>query len=108
MRARRRELRNSLTPAEATLWKFLQRSQLGKKFRRQHGIGRYIVDFCCPECRVIVELDGSPHSSEIVAEYDARRTEDLEKLGFRVLRFENRMVFEHLDSVLAAIRQELE
>ncbi len=59
---RRKELRNSGTAAEATLWEHLQRRQiLGKKFRRQEGIGPYIVDFYCPECRVIVELDGAPH-----------------------------------------------
>src|SRR5438309_9087686 len=63
---RRKEMRNSGTAAEAMLWKHLQRRQiLGKKFRRQEGIGPYIVDFYCPECRVIVELDGAPHFEEL-------------------------------------------
>ena len=58
----RNKLRKSLTPAEAVLWKCLQKSQLlGKKFRRQFSIDRYIVDFFCPECRLAIELDGQGH-----------------------------------------------
>jgi very-short-patch-repair endonuclease len=69
---KRQKLRGNLTPAEACLWKYLKNSKLnGKKFRRQHGIGPYIVDFFCPECRLAVELDGAGHGSEIGAEADA-------------------------------------
>jgi very-short-patch-repair endonuclease len=106
--ARRKELRNNATAAEAILWRALKGRQLnGKKFRRQHGIGRYIADFCCPECRVIVELDGKPHSSAVEAEYDAGRTKYLVQNGFTVLRFENRMVYHELEWVLEAIRSHL-
>jgi very-short-patch-repair endonuclease len=105
---KRKELRNSLTPAETVLWKHLQRRQLeGKKFRRQVGIGPYIVDFFCPECRVVVELDGAAHLGIAGAEYDARRTEYLEEKGIRVIRFENQTVFRELEWVLEAIRRSL-
>jgi very-short-patch-repair endonuclease len=102
----RKSLRSSLTPAEAILWKNLQRSQLdGMKFRRQHSIGSYVVDFYCPECRLAVELDGEGHFNSIKAEYDARRTAFLSKLNVQVIRFENRMVSENLEGVLEAIRR---
>jgi len=102
---KRRELRNNLTIAEALLWKNLKNSSLeGKKFRRQHGIGPYIADFYCPECRVIIELDGAGHYNVIASEYDAQRTIYLEKLGMRVIRFENREVTENLEIVLDRIR----
>ena len=66
LKNRRRELRNNPTPAEAILWKYLQRRQiLGKKFRRQYSIGRYIVDFFCVECDIAIELDGAPHFGEL-------------------------------------------
>jgi len=59
MKEIRRHLRHSLTPAEAALWKGLKGSKLeGKKFRRQHSIGNYVVDFYCPECKLAIELDG--------------------------------------------------
>src|SRR5438552_12976957 len=62
---KRRELRSGLTPAEAKLWKCLQRSQLSdKKFRRQHSVGPYILDFYCPECCLAIELDGAGHFTE--------------------------------------------
>ncbi len=108
MKEIRRHLRRSLTPAEATLWKALQGSKLaGKKFRRQHSIGNYVVDFYSPECRLAVELDGERHFNSIASEYDVRRTEFLSRHNIRVLRFENRAVFEHPDGVLEAIRKHL-
>jgi very-short-patch-repair endonuclease len=67
----RKRLRKTLTPAEAALWRRLQgRQLLGKKFRRQHSVGRYIVDFYCPECRVAIELDGAGHFSITIDEYE--------------------------------------
>ena len=108
MKDLRRHLRRSLTPAEATLWKALQGSKLaGKKFRRQHSIGNYVVDFYCPECKLAVELDGEKHFNSMASEYDLRRTEFLGGHNIRVLRFENRAVFEHSDGVLEAIRNYL-
>ena len=104
----RQALRKSPTEAEERLWSKLRRSQLaGKKFRRQHSIGRYILDFYCPEVRLAVELDGSVHSHPTAGERDLDRTRFLEGLNVRVLRFENRLVFENLEGVLEMIRRKL-
>ena len=105
--SQRRNLRNSSTAAEAVLWKHLQRQLLGKKFRRQESIGPYIADFFCTECRLVVELDGAPHFSILKDPYEARPTEYLEQLGIRIIRFENRTVYENLEGVLKTIRQNL-
>lgn len=95
-----------MTTAEAALWKCLQRAQLdGKKFRRQHSIGPYVLDFYCPECRLAVELDGEGHLEILGSEADLERTEYLNRLNIRVLRFENRWIFENLESVLEEIRR---
>jgi very-short-patch-repair endonuclease len=105
LKARRQELRNHPTPAEAVLWKHLQRRQmLGKKFRRQFSISRYIVDFFCVDCGIAIELDGAPHFQELRAEYEAARTGYLRESGIEVLRFENRDVLESLEAVLETIR----
>ena len=101
----RKNLRNNGTYAEAFLWKYLLKSQLeGRKFRRQHSIGNYIVDFYCPKEKLIIELDGQYHNLPHVQEKDQIRTEYLEGLGFTVVRFENKMVFDHLPSVLREIK----
>jgi len=106
LKARRRELRNNPTAAEATLWKHLQRRQiLGKRFRRQYSIGRYIVDFFCFECDIAIELDGAPHFGELGAEYDGERTAFLQSEGVRILRFENRIVHQNIEAVLDTIKE---
>src|SRR3989344_548172 len=83
----RRRLRNKSTKAEVLLWHYLKDKQLGNKFRRQHSIGNFIVDFYCPKTKLIVEIDGSQHQEN--ERYDAKRTEYLTNLGYRVLRFWN-------------------
>jgi very-short-patch-repair endonuclease len=104
----RRKLRKSATSAEAVLWTHLKRRQLsGKKFRRQVSVGRYIVDFYCPECCLVVELDGSPHFAPQVDEYEEERTKYLEGLGLRVIRFDNDAVHNSVEFVLEAIREHL-
>jgi very-short-patch-repair endonuclease len=104
----RKSLRKSLTPAEAILWKNLQHSKLeGMKFRRQHSIGSYVVDFYCPECRLAIELDGEGHFNSIKSEYDAQRTAYLNSLNVHVLRFENKTVFDNPQGVLDTIRRNL-
>lgn len=101
---RRKELRKNLTPSEATLWKSLQRKQLyGRKFRRQHSIENFIVDFYCPSEKLIIELDGAYHLNFAQQNYDTERTKRLEALGFKVIRFENKLVFENLPWVLEEI-----
>ena len=103
----RKELRNNPTKAESMLWKALQKKLLeGRKFRRQHSIGNYIVDFYCPTEKLIVELDGSVHENFINEEYDFNRTKYLNSLGLQVIRFENHLVFEQMDMVLDAIKME--
>lgn len=101
---RRKELRKSLTPAEAELWKSLQRKQLKtRKFRRQHSIKNFIVDFYCASEKLIIELDGAVHLDFSQQNYDYERTQVLEGLGFKVIRFENKLIFENLSEVLENI-----
>lgn len=104
LRVFRKELRAHLTPAEAKLWTYLRRSQLaGRKFRRQHRVGGYILDFYCPAERLAIELDGAAHDSEMAQRYDEARDLFLRDCGIRVLRFENKWVFLQPDEVLAEI-----
>jgi len=101
----RRELRSSLTHAEAGFWNLVKGSRFeGRKFRRQHGVGPYILDFYCPAERLAVELDGEVHFSDAAREYDRERRLFLEHFNILVLRFENRLVFEDPDWLLANIR----
>ena len=108
-RKTRTHLRKSSTAAEAVLWTHIQnRKLLGKKFRRQSSVGPYIVDFYCPECRLVVELDGAPHFAPQVDEYEKRRTEYLENAGLKILRFENKAVRDNIEFVLEMIKQRLQ
>ncbi len=103
--ARAQELRQPQTPAESRLWSRLRNRQLGGfKFRRQHPIGRLIVDFYCAACRLVIEIDGDSHEEQV--EYDLARTEWLNDQGYRVIRFSNRDVYHHIDAVLKAILSE--
>ena len=99
-----RHLRQQLTPAEATLWEALRGRQLGGlKFRRQHPVGRFIVDFYCPSCKLVVEVDGSIHARQQA--YDRVRTDQLQTFGYCVLRFTNDEVMNDLATVLSRIAQ---
>jgi len=101
----RKKLRNNPTSAEATLWCELQRKQLdGRKFRRQHSVGSYILDFYCPLEKLCVELDGAGHFTEEGIAYDKERTEYLNSLNIRVIRFKNIDVFERMEKVLSEIK----
>lgn len=102
-------LRKIATPAERILWSQLRNRTLsGYKFRRQHPIDRYILDFYCPEARLAVELDGSGHAYIGRQEKDRTREAFLAAEGIRVLRFWNDEVRENLDGVLQAIWYALE
>ncbi len=102
---KRKKLRSNLTPAEAFLWRHLKAKQLGsKKFVKQHSIGNYIVDFYCASEKLIIELDGEVHNTATAEDYDEKRTNYLNSLGFTVIRFENKMVFDYLPSVLQEIK----
>lgn len=103
---RSRQLRKRQTPAESKLWKYLRRKGLdGRKFRRQHSIGPYIVDFYCAEEALVIELDGSAHEHLERARYDFERQQFLEGLGLRVVRFSNERVRDQIDLVVQGIRE---
>jgi very-short-patch-repair endonuclease len=105
---RSRELRRNMTEAERRLWSALcDRRAAGFKFRRQHQIGHYIVDFFCPQARLIVEADGAQHEDEEQAWYDYRRTRWLMSRGYRVLRFRNLDVLRFPYQVVARIEEAL-
>ena len=97
-----RQMRKEPTPAEKKLWERVRKKRiLGHKFRRQHAIDRFIVDFCCADARLIVEVDGPIH--DYTQEEDAIRQEFLESLGFQVVRFTNDEVLNEIDRVVEAI-----
>lgn len=100
----RKELRNHSTTTEASLWKVLKNSQVGGyKFRRQHGIGPYILDFYCPLLRLDIELDGSAHDAPMADKHDEIRTKFLEEQGITVLRFRNEVVYRNPNAIVEAI-----
>lgn len=105
LKPKRKELRNNSTYAEVYFWQLVKGRQLdGRKFRRQTSIGSYIVDFYCPEEKLVVELDGEVHFNAEAVKYDKERTEYIESLGIKVLRFENNEVLNNTEFVLNKIR----
>ena len=101
---RARALRKTMTNAERKLWAALRGKQLdGLRFRRQHPIGVYVVDFVCLERRLVIKVDGGPHGERKQAAFDRQRTEWLTAEGYYVLRFWNRDVMLSLDDCLTAI-----
>ena len=106
LESRRKELRNNSTYAEVFFWQQIKKGQLeGRKFRRQTSIGSYIVDFYCPEEKIVVELDGEVHFNEEARKYDKERTEYLESIGLRVIRFENQDVLKNTEYVMNTIKK---
>ena len=101
--ARAKELRQESTLSEQILWEALrkQRKQGGAKFRRQHPIAPYFVDFACLKARLVIEIDGDSH--DIRVEEDKRRDEYLKEQGFTVMRFSNQDVRTNCDGVLETI-----
>lgn len=101
---RRQDLRNSATEGEQKLWFALRKRNLGGyKFRRQYGVGKYIVDFYCPERRLIVEVDGGQHYEQSQQEYDEERTAFLKTHDIRVVRVTNAEVMNKMEAVLEKI-----
>jgi very-short-patch-repair endonuclease len=99
-----RTLRRRSTDAENRLWYYLRgRSFEGAKFSRQFPIGRYVTDFACRAAHLVVELDGGQHSETV----DHDRTADIERYGYRIIRFWNNDVLENTEGVLEVIRNEL-
>lgn len=106
--ARAREMRHPQTPAEATLWRALRNRQTGFKFRRQHPIDRFIIDFYCAQAKLLIEVDGESHFQPSQEEYDKARTKYLEELGYKVIRFTNDDVKYNIHAVAGEILQTVE
>ena len=100
----RRSLRNDATPAEVVLWQYLKGSQVGGlKFRRQHNVGPYILDFYCPAIKLAIELDGEVHHAPMAFEYDKARTDYLNLQGITVLRYHNEIVSRNVQGIIDSI-----
>jgi very-short-patch-repair endonuclease len=101
-----RLLRKKSTRSENILWKYLSnRGMIGYKFRRQHPINRFILDFYCPEKKLAIEIDGKIHNNK--KDYDQARQELLENMGISFLRFSNEEVKLNIDMVLRSIKRKL-
>jgi len=100
-----REMHREPTPAEDELWEALRGRRLdGLRFRRQHPVGRFVLDFYCPIHKLVVEVDGDVHDSQ--QDHDAERTAVIEAHGYRVMRSRNEEVMQNLPAVLSRIRTE--
>ena len=96
-----------MTDAESLLWHYLRQVQLGVRFRRQHVIGDYIVDFICLKQRLIIEIDGGYHNDIVQQQEDRIRQNWLESMGYKVLRFNNNDIFHQIESVITIIKQNI-
>ena len=104
----KRRLRSNMTAQEARLWSRLRARQLqGLKFRRQHGIGPYIVDFYCPEQSLVIEVDGDSHPDADQIVKDERRDRYFQSLGLRVIRYINDDILKNVDGVLEDLAERL-
>jgi very-short-patch-repair endonuclease len=103
------ELRKKMTLTEKIMWDELKKEKLFKvKFRRQHPIDIFIVDFYCHELKLVIEIDGEIHTNEEIMEYDDGRSHDIEKYGIRIIRFTNNEVLDHKTRVIKKILSEIE
>ena len=99
-----RFLKKVMTRAEKILWRELRgRKFHGMKFRRQHPVAGYILDYYCHESKLVIELDGEIHNQIDISEYDKKRTEEREALGLRVIRFTNDEIINNLKIVLTKL-----
>ena len=105
MKQRRQELRSRMPKAEVIVWRALRGSALGAKFRRQHSVGKYVLDFYCPEKHLAIEIDGDSHFEDGAVEYDKDRQMQIESLGLQFLRFTNEAVYTDINSVIERIQQ---
>jgi very-short-patch-repair endonuclease len=104
VKRRRQNLRNAAPTAEQLLWRHIKGKQLnGIKFRRQYGVGPFVIDFYCPELRLAIEVDGDSHLREGAKEYDERRQKYIENFNIQFLRFANIDVYKNIDDVLETI-----
>ena len=104
-----RELRKNETEAEKVLWsKLRSRRCSGLKFRRQHPVKDFIIDFYCHQFLLAIEVDGSVHENDLAKEYDLNRSAELELLGITILRFKNDEVFGNMSKVITEIQEKIE
>ncbi len=103
----RKKLRNNLGLPEIILWRELKGSKLGKKFRRQYGVGQYSLDFYCPNERLGIELDGGTHDSSEAYDYDQKRTEFIQSQNIKIIRFQNKDVLNNLNGIIEEIKSHL-
>ena len=104
----KRRFRSEMTPAERELWSRLRGQQFqGLKFRRQHGVGPYLVDFYCPARALVIEVDGDSHADEYQTVNDEQRDAFLNSLGLEVLRYANDEIHKNLDGVLEDLSRRL-
>jgi len=94
-----RDLRKNQTKTEYLLWKKIRNDSLGVRFRRQYNIGKYIVDFYCPQYKIAIEVDGLTHAEESVFKKDVEKQKYLESLGIKIFRFNSIDVVENLDGI---------
>ena len=103
-----RNLRKTSTIQEKRMWNLLKNRQFyNLKFKRQQPIGNYIVDFICKEAKIIIEIDGGQHNNSKNIEYDNIRTEFLNSLGYKVIRFWNNEIYENIDGVMSKLKEEI-
>ena len=101
-------LRENMTPAENLLWSHLQKGKMmGYRFKSQHPIDKFIVDFYCHRAKLVIEIDGEVHQEKDQAERDQGRTAELEHYGLTILRFTNQEVVENIDDVMLKIKNKL-
>ncbi|WP_230533001.1 endonuclease domain-containing protein [Microvirga roseola] len=106
---RAQQLRQRQTGAEALLWQALRNRKLARwKFRRQHPIDRYVVDFVCLDAKLVIEVDGATHSTDREIRQDVERVRVLEACGYLVIRFVNAEIYDNLDGAVETILAELE
>ena len=99
--------RSNMTDAESLLWHYLRQEQLGVRFRRQHVIGDYIVDFISLKQRLIIEIDGGYHNDIVQQQEDRIRQNWLESMGYKVIRFTNEEVFYNIETVISTIKDNI-
>ena len=103
-----RNLRKNSTIQERRLWNLLKNRQFHNlKFKRQQPVGDYIVDFICKEAKIIIEIDGGQHNEPENIEYDKTRTEYLNTLGYKVIRFWNNEIYENIEGVVLRLKEEI-
>ena len=95
-----------MTKAEELLWQKIRKRQIcNKRFLRQYSVGKYVIDFYCPEIKLAIEVDGVTHNSNEEINYDKYRQQEIENLGIKFLRFRNEEIFNDIDMIVLKIKE---